>query len=39
MIQAALRETQGVKAESARLLGLSRTNFYAKLRKYGMSLD
>jgi transcriptional regulator with PAS, ATPase and Fis domain len=39
LIQAALRETQGVKGESARLLGLSRTNFYAKLRKYGMSLD
>jgi transcriptional regulator with PAS, ATPase and Fis domain len=39
LIQAALKETQGIKGESARLLGLSRTNFYAKLRKYGMSLD
>jgi DNA-binding NtrC family response regulator len=39
LIHAALKETRGSKAEAARLLGLSRTNFYAKLHKYGISPD
>jgi transcriptional regulator with PAS, ATPase and Fis domain len=37
LIHAALKETRGNKVEAARLLGLSRTNFYAKLHKHGIS--
>jgi transcriptional regulator with PAS, ATPase and Fis domain len=39
LIHSALKETRGSKAEAARLLGLSRTNFYAKLHKHGISPD
>ena len=39
LIHAALKETRGSKVEAARLLGLSRTNFYAKLHKHGISPD
>lgn len=36
LIRQALERTGGVKAEAARLLGLNKSTFYAKLKKYGI---
>ncbi|MFG0331853.1 MAG: sigma-54 interaction domain-containing protein, partial [Maioricimonas sp. JB049] len=35
-LQAALNEAEGNKAEAARLLGLPRSTFYSKLKKFGL---
>jgi transcriptional regulator of acetoin/glycerol metabolism len=34
----ALRETKGDKLAAARLLGIGKTTFYRKLKKYGIAL-
>ncbi|MBN2383624.1 sigma-54-dependent Fis family transcriptional regulator [bacterium] len=36
LIRAALEKTQGSKAKAARLLGISRTNLYQKMKKYDL---
>ena len=39
LIVEALERTQGNKCQAARLLGLNRTTFIEKMRKYGFALN